>query len=406
MKRRFFMGAGTAVLAAGKAFPANDRVRVGVIGVGNRGNLLIDQVPDGAEIVAVSDCFLSRCEEAQSRRSAKWRIFQDYRQLLDRNDIDGVIVSTPDHIRVLCAIHACQAGKDVYAEKPLHTYVAEGRHLVKAVRKYGRVLQVGSQQRSMAMNQRAVQFIHTGGLGKVHTVMGVNYPPPNEYSPLPAEPVPAGLNWDAWLGYTPSRPDNSFVYKSWMSLRDYSGGQMTNWGAHGIDQIQCALGTDRTGPVEFWPVIDGPRSAIGFRYENGVTVYLVMPMGELNAGGMFYGDRKRIDIIRNNFRTDPVQLVKDLPPPAEVQKWRDDVALWQARYHIEDWLKSIRSRKDPIADVEIGHRSVSISHIANITRQLNRRLQWDPMTEQFPDDAEANRYLTRERRPGYELPSL
>jgi hypothetical protein len=191
-----------------------------------------------------------------------------------------------------------------------------------------------------------------------------------------------------------------------MSLRDYSGGEMTNWGAHGLDQIQAALGTDRTGPVEFWPVIDGPKSAIAFRYENGVTVYLIMPPGDLNAGAMFYGDRKRIDIIRNNFHTDPVQLVKDLPPPAEVQKWRDDVALWQARYHIEDWLNSIRTRKDPIADVEIGHRSVSISHLANITRQLNRRLRWNPETEQFRDDAEANNYLVRQRRKGYELPRL
>ncbi|HEV2447469.1 MAG TPA: Gfo/Idh/MocA family oxidoreductase, partial [Candidatus Sulfopaludibacter sp.] len=211
ISRRTFAKAG---LMAGAAFPyllprsafgANDRVRVGVIGVGNRSGLLIDQLPEGAEIVAVADCYRKRSEDAAARRKANWRIYDDHRQLLDQKDIDGVIVGTNDHARVLCAIHAVQAGKDVYAEKPLSLYVAEGRVLVRAVRKYNRILQVGSQQRSMAMNQLACNFVRTGGLGRIRLVLGANYPPSVRIGGLPDEPVPDGMNWDMWLGQSEKR---------------------------------------------------------------------------------------------------------------------------------------------------------------------------------------------------------
>ena len=130
-----------------------------------------------------------------------------------------------------------------------------------------------------------------------------------------------------------------------------------------------------------------------------------MPAGELNGGAIFVGEKGRIDIVRNDFRTDPPKMIKDLPPPEEVRKWRDDVALWQAKYHMQDWLNCMRTRSTPLADVEIGHRSVSICHIANITRQLGRRLRWDPEAERFTGDEEANRLLRRPRREGYELPA-
>src|ERR1035438_3924969 len=156
--RRTFTKAGLASAAIPYLLPkrakgANDRIRVGVIGVGNRSGLLIDQLPEGAEIVAVADCYRKRSEDAAAKRKASWRIYDDYRKLLEQKDIDGVIVGTNDHARVRCAIHAVQAGKDVYAEKPMSLYVEEGRALVRAVRKYNRILQVGSQQRSMAMNR-------------------------------------------------------------------------------------------------------------------------------------------------------------------------------------------------------------------------------------------------------------
>ena len=406
--RRTFTKAGLASAAIPYLLPkrakgANDRIRVGVIGAGNRSGLLIDQLPEGAEIVAVADCYRKRMEDAVGKRKANWRIYEDHRELLERKDIDGVIVGTNDHARVLCAMHAVQAGKDVYAEKPLSLYVAEGRALVRAVRKYNRILQVGSQQRSMAMNQLACNFVKSGGLGRIRLVLGVNYPPPVRIGPMPEEAAPAGMNWDAWLGQTEERSFNPELFTHWMRYWDYSGGEMTNWGAHGIDQIQAALGMDTTGPVEFYPLPDAPQGAVGWRYANGVEVRLELPdAGNIQGGAMFVGEKGRIEITRNDFRTDPQNMIKDVPPQEEIDKWKR--AQWQAKYHMQDWLDSMRSRKMPLADVEIGHRSISVCHIANITRQLGRKLRWNPETERFTGDAEANDYLVRTRRKGYELP--
>jgi predicted dehydrogenase len=382
---------------------ANDRIRLGVIGVGGRANLLIDQLPETAEIVAVADCWITRCQESAAKRHANWRTYQDHRSLLEQKDIDGVIVATHDHGRVLCCIHALQAGKDIYAEKPLTLYLEEGRALVRAVGKYGRILQVGSQQRSMAMNKLGCDFVREGHLGRLLFVQGVNYTMSRRYNGLPEESIPAELDWDVWQGQAPARPYNVQLHRKWMQWWDYSGGEMTNWGAHGIDQIQAALGMDTTGPVEFWPIPDGPPNAVAFRYANGVTVRLEMPPGQLNGGGIFVGEKGRIEIVRNDFRTDPPNLIKELPPEEEVQKWSR--AQWQAKYHMQEWLECMRSRQAPSADVEIGHRSISVCHLVNITRQLNRRLRWDPEAERFTGDAEADGLLRRPRRKGYELPA-
>jgi predicted dehydrogenase len=405
-RRSFLAAVAAPCVVPRRVFGANDRIRIGVIGVGNRSRLLIDQLPEEGQVVAVADCDIKRCKEAAAKKQANWQMFQDYRKLLELKDVDAVIVGTTDHGRVLPSIHACQADKDVYAEKPLTVYIAEGRVLVQAARKHKRVFQVGSQQRSMAMNQIASEFVRKGGIGKLKVVHGVNYTGPNRYTGLPEEPVPEGLNWDMWIGQTPMRPYNRKLHRGWMGWWDYSGGEMTNWGAHGLDQIQMALGTDGTGPVELWPLEDGPPGAIGFRYANGVTVRLDQPQGPLMGGAIFVGEKGKVEIVRNNFKTDPPRLITNLPPPEEVQKWRDEVALWQARYHMGDWLNCIRTRRTPIADVEIGHRSISVCHLANITRDLNRKLRWDPKKERFSGDAEANQLVSRARRNGYELPKV
>ncbi len=404
MTRRQIFGLAPLLLSS-RAKGANDRIRVGVIGGGNRSGLLIDQLPESAEVVAVADCFLKKAEDLAAKRNARWRLYQDYRRLLDSKEIDGVIIGATDHARALLSIHSCQAGKDVYAEKPLTLYVAEGRAIVNAARRYNRVFQVGSQQRSMAMNQIACAFVRNGGLGPLHFVQGCNYPSARMWTPQPAQPVPDGLDWEMWLGQSPERPYHEQLYRGWMGWYDYSGGEMTNWGAHGLDQIQAALGMDRTGPVEFWPLADSSPGAVAFRYSNGVPVRLELPMGDLNGGAIFVGKRGRIEIVRNGFRADPPGLMKEiqLPPEEEVKKW--DRAQWQAKYHMQDWLDAMRARRAPLAEPEIGHRSVSVAHLANITRLLNRKLKWDPAAEQFVSDAAANTHLTRPRRKGYELPA-
>src|SRR5260370_426857 len=408
ISRRAFAKSG---LMASAAFPYllpraaagdNGRMRGGVIGVGNRSNLLIDQLPDGAEIVGVAACYRKRSEDAAAKRQAKWRIYDAHRELLEQKDIDGVIIGTNDHARVLCAIHAVQAGKDVYAEKPLSLYVAEGRALVRAVRKHNRILQAGSQQRSMAMNRVACDFVRNGGLGRIRLVLGVNYSEPVRAGALPDEPVPEGLNWDMWLGQADMRLYNRELFAHWMRYWDYSGADMTNWGAHGIDQVQAALGMGSTGPGAVWPLQHAPAGAGAFRYATGTVVRLEMPVGNLQGGAMFVGEKGRIEITRNDFRTDPPDLIKDLPPQEAIDNCKR--GHWQPNNHMQDWLDCMRSRKSPLADVEIGHRSISVCHIANIARRLGRKLHWEPETERFTGDAEANDHLTRRRRKGYELP--
>ncbi|MEN6451847.1 MAG: Gfo/Idh/MocA family oxidoreductase [Thermoguttaceae bacterium] len=402
----YFIPAG--VLAADGRPGANDRIRVGAIGVGGRASLLLDQLPETAEIVGLCDCNLPRAEAYRAKRKANWPIEPSHRKFLERKDIDAVIVGTGEFQRVLPCIHALQAGKDIYAEKPLTLYIGEGRVLVDAVKRHNRVFQVGTQQRSMTMNRIACELIRTGGLGEVKEVRAVNYPGPRDSAidAFPKNPTPAGLDWDVWLNQAAWREYHP-AWQGWMAWRDFSGGEATNWGAHGIDQIQWALGMDGTGPVEMWPLSPGLNGKVEMRYANGVPLRFVLdkaPMG----GAIFICERGKIEINRNKFASNPKDIAKELLKKVdaveEEKKWSDQTALWQARWHLQNWLDCIRSRKQPVAPVEVGHRSVTVCHLLNITRQLGRRLKWDPAKEQFIGDEEANRYVNRPRRKGYELP--
>lgn len=402
------------VLAADGKPGANERVAIGTIGVGFRASLLMNQLPAAGRIVALCDCNLPRAEKFKAGKKANWFVCQDHHKLLERKDIDAVIVATADFQRVLPCIHACQAGKDVYAEKPLTLYVHEGRVLVSIARKHNRIFQVGSQQRSMALNRAACEFIRGGGLGKLKEVQAVNYaaPLPAPPEPFPEEKAPAGLNWDVWLNQAAMRPFNS-KWMGWMFFREFSGGQMTNWGAHGLDQVQWALGADESGPVELWPLTPGRSGQVAMRYANGVEVHIVRdektgPMG----GAKFIGEKGSIEINRNLFRTNPKPLYDELVAKNHIdvafeeKKWGDKAGLWQAGPHLQNWLDCIRSRQKPAADVEIGHRSISVCHLANITRECGRRLHWDPAKEQFVGDDAANKLVDRPRRKGYELPNV
>ena len=369
-------------------------------------------VPEGGQIVALADCNLPRAEAFKAKAQADWPVYQDYHKLLARKDIDAVIVATGEFQRVVPCIHACQAGKDVYAEKPLTLYVQEGRVLVDAVRRHNRIFQVGTQQRSMAVNRVACELVRSGGLGKVLEVRAINYggPEASPAQPLPEMPVPPGLDWNVWLNQAAERPFNK-DWMGWMRWRDFSGGEMTNWGAHGSDQVQWALGMDDTGPVEMRPLSEGPNGQVAMRYANGVKLNFVIEPGRGPMGGaVFVCEKGKLEINRNKFTSNPLDIADELRKKVDIteeeRKWSDELALWQARWHMQDWLDCIRSRKVPVADVEIGQRSITVCHLANITRAVGRPLRWDPKQERFEGDEQANSYLIRPRRAGFELPSV
>lgn len=406
----------TGILAADGQPGANDRIGIGFVAIGRQASALLAGAVRLKEtrIVAFADANLPRARAAAERHDAQ--AYQDYRRLLDRGDVDAIFTATPDHWRSLVCIHACQARKDVYAEKPLTLTVREGRRMVEAARKYARVFQTGSQQRSQRENIIGCELVRNGAVGRITRVVAQNYPSPWE-SAFPEQRVPEGLDWNLWCGPTPLVPFHQDIYTpranpGWISFRPWSGGEVTGWGAHGFDQIQCALGMDESGPVELWtngikyapPTYSEPESrdrgekiccvpTVSFRYANGTVVDL----GDGPAGGgLFIGERGRIRIDRGIVRTEPNEELAE-----------EAVRAGRARggNHIQNWYDCIKSRQRPLADVETGHRSATLCHLVNIARWTGRKLTWDPAKEEFVSDDDANTYLDRPRRKGFELPA-
>ena len=316
-----------------------------------------------------------------------------------------MVIAACDHWHALPAIHACQAGKDVYGEKPLSLTIREGRRMVEAVRKHQRVFQTGAQQRSMLRNRQACELIRNGRLGQIKEVVCALFAssrPASEYH-FKEEPAPAGLDWDRWCGQTDLAPfsfNRYLTYENpgWQWIREYSGGLLTNWGAHGLDMVQWALGTDDTGPVEIEPQGNRFDSPITFRYASGVLLRLDSRMGML-GGGHFIGASGELFMDRGRFNTLPKSLAAEPLPEKAIHLEASD-------HHMRNWLDCIKSRRRCISDVEIGHRSATVCHLGGIARRLGRKLRWDPKKEIFPGDDEANRLLDRPRRKPYELPEL
>jgi predicted dehydrogenase len=413
MQRRHFFTGALSAAAAVRVQGANDRIRLGVIGLGGRARWLLqnEEFPN-ADFAGFADCFLPQCERAAAiRPSYKTAAhFQDYRKMLDKTKLDAVFVETTTHARVLIAIHALQAGLDVYAEKPLTLTIQEGRILERAVRRYNRVLQTGTQQRSIPINAWASKFVREGGLGRIREVVACNFEPPRRWKPQPAQPMPEGLDWDQWCNQTELRPYHRDLQTRWGWWWDYDdGGQswgVSGWGTHALDQVQCALGTDDTGPVEIWPEGRPPEGApeevpVMLRYASGAILKCTGPKrpDHSDLGAIFFGEKGVLEIKRGSIAANPGSLIKDKPAGTAEGPGED-------KWHIENFLDCIRTRKRPNADVEIGHRSTTLCHLITICRDLNRKLQWDPKAERFVNDPEADRFISRPRRRGYELPQI
>lgn len=390
---------------------ANDRIAIGGIGVGRQGSVIVANAAGRSDVrlVAVADVNLPRARNFAKPYEVE--SYRDYRRLLDRTDIDATMTATPEHWRALICIHACQAGKDIYAEKPISLTIGEGRRIVEAVRKHNRVFQTGSHQRSMAANRLGCELIRNGRIGKVQKVIACNYPSPWQCG-LPSQPVPEGLDWDMWCGPTDVVPYHIDLYTSrakpgWISFQPYSGGEMTGWGSHGLDQVQWALGMDAGGPIEVWTEGDkfAPPSytmaesrkrgedicsspKVFFRYPGDI----VMELGDGPAGGaIFVGDKGTITIDREKCTSNPAEIVQEPIKGSEIRLIKSDD-------HIQNWLECIRSREKPICDVEVGHRSATVCHLGNIARWTGERLHWDPVVERFSNSAGANKMLTRPMR--------
>lgn len=431
--RRVFLKQGAAITTAALAAPmiiprsaladgdtpgANDRIGVAGIGVGRQGSGIFRRAAGNAltQPVAACDVYQPRAEAiANSVGLDAKDACQDYRRILERTDVDAITTATPEHWRGLICVSACQAGKHVYAEKPMTLTIDEGKLMVAAARKYDCVFQTGSHQRSQRENFIGCEFIRNGGIGQVKEVIAANYESP-WYNALPEEAIPEGLDWEMWCGPTEVVPFNKDLFTprgnpGWLSFRPYSGGEMTGWGTHGFDQIQCALGTELTGPTEI--MVDGdalepptyakaesrdrgnrlcsePR--LSYKYSNGVTVRL--DNGN-RGGGIFVGSKAKMEVFRGNLTSNPKEMAQDLLKNHPRQN----------QDHVSNWLECCLTGERPIADVEIGHRSASICHLLNIARLLGRNLKWDPVKEEFIGDAEANTYLSRSARKGYELPT-
>ena len=383
--------------------PPSERIVMGFIGVGGMGGGHLGGFvnrPD-VDVAAVCDVDEPHRESARERVGENCAAYNDYRELLERKDIDAVVISTPDHWHALTSIHACEAGKDVYCEKPMTLTIAEGRAMVSAVRRYARVFQVGSQQRSSWNFRLACELVRSGRIGEVHTVTtGIGGNPTCSWEPN-TDPPP-GLDWNMWLGpapwveYTPRRCFFTFRY-----FWDYSGGSLTDWGAHHNDIAQWGLGMDESGPVEIDGQGDFPTSGlyelptrfeIKYKYANGIT----LTCASRSRGCRFEGSGGWIHVDRGFLEAEPKSLLQEKLGP-------NDVHLYESPGHKEDWLDCIKTRQRPICDVETGHRSVTVCHLGNISIRAGRKLQWDPKTERIINDEGANRWLDKPYRAPWHL---
>lgn len=373
--------------------PPSEKIRLGFIGNGTQGRYLLGNCLKRPEVVVLGVSDVDSKRRANARRTIEEHYkkeggsdspklcqeFTDFRDLLARPDIDAVVIATPDHWHAMIGILAAKADKDIYCEKPLTETINEARALAKTVRKHRRVFQVGSMQRSSREFRRACQLVRNGAIGQIQEIQ-VGVGGPGIPCDLPGEPVEPGLDWNMWLGPAPWREYNSVLsprgvhthFPNWRAYKEYGGGMITDWGAHHFDIAQWGLGMDESGPVEVYPA-EKPdaQSGVRFLYANGTSMVHVA-----GNGVTFIGTSGKIHVNRGKFESTPESLVET---PLEQHK----IKLYESNDHIGDWLARIRDRKRPICDVEVGARTVTVCHLANLAYWHGTRLRWDPKKEEF-----------------------
>ncbi len=403
----------------GDGAPSN-RITFGCIGVGRMGLGDLREIMGfkQAQIVAVCDVDSKRTKHAQQLVEKHYArqiqdgnyqgcaAYGDFRDLVARKDIDAVSVVTPDHWHALPAIAAAKAGKDIFLQKPLTLTIEEGRLLSDTVRRYGCVFQVGSQQRSDSRFRQACELVRNGRVGKLQTVK-VGFGTDPATGPQPPMPVPDGLDYNMWLGpapwadYTEKRvhPKEGYDRPGWLRIADYGAGMITGWGSHHNDIAQWGMGTEYTGPIEIEGQAEYPKDglwdvhgafSIEYTYANGVKVTCA-DTGKNKQGILFEGTEGWVYVRRGRIDANPKSLLTSTIGP-------DELHLYKSNNHKANFLDCIKSRKETVAPVEVGHRSCSVCLLGEIAMRLGKKLKWDPEQERFTNDDQANRMLSRPMR--------
>lgn len=386
---------------------ANSRINLAFIGHGKQMTGHVDIVEtDGVEPLYVCDVKPEALKVGQRQMATRGypdvTATMEYEQIMEDPAVDGVMIVTPDHWHAAMAIAAMRKGKDVYVEKPMTLTIAEGKAMVEAQRRYGAIVQVGSQQRSNQAFRKAAEMVRSGWIGEikeVHCRLG-SFPPPTLGA---EEPIPAGFDYDRWLGpapyepYTPNRVLGDYS-GGWRSYWEYGSRKNGDWGAHHYDITQWALGRDHTGPVRFVPKGYEGVEYQYYEYADGIKVIrdIPIPNGHMIR---FIGTEGEVYVSRGN------RLDTSRPELAKTPLGPNDVRLYASSNHQQNWLECMRSRRRPICDAVIGHRTGSICQVAGIAERLNRPINWDPRAEAIVGDAGASRWEDRPRRAGYELPA-
>ncbi len=421
LSRRHFLHAAAAgpLLLTGAARgerrkSPNDRINLGFIGVGTMGRGHLGNFLSRPEVQVVAVCDVVDARRDSARKMVEDRYAKDkgkgdfkgcpavvdFRELLDRKDVDAVVIATPDHWHAILCVHAARAGKHIYCEKPLTRTIGEGRKVVEAARKHKIVFQTGSQQRSEYGNlfRKAVEYVRNGRIGKIKTVR-VGVSGPAIACDLPEQAVPEGTAWDLWLGPAPKRGYSDVLcprgvhghFPAWRNYREYAGGGLADMGAHHFDIAQWALGMDGSGPVRIDPPAGKATDGLKFTYANGIEMF-----HGGRGGCTFEGTDGTIYVDRGKLESQPATILEAALPEKGFR-------VYPSSDHRKNWLECVRSGKDPICPAEVGHRSASVCCLGNIGYWLRRPLRWDPEKERFVDDTEANGLIDPPMREPWKL---